>query len=174
MIASARITWPDKQSIRQFALIMAVIIIIDVITKMVMLALIFDPPKVIAILPILNLAPVWNEGISFGLFQDGGLIIRLGISALAVIVSGWLFFQLPSLPKGQKWAAAFISGGAIGNAIDRVIYGKVVDFVDFHLGNWHYPAFNVADSAIFIGVILWIVTLWWDRKRSSPHEDEKG
>ena len=168
------VAWPDKKSAQQFVLIMTVIIIVDVITKMAMLALIFDPPRVIALLPILNLAPVWNEGISFGLFQDGGLYIRLGISALAVIVVWWLFFQLPSLPKGQKIAAALISGGAIGNVIDRIIYGKVVDFVDFHLGNWHYPAFNVADSAIFVGVIVWIITLLWDTKRSSPHEDEKG
>ena len=168
------VTWPDKKSIVQFALVMALIIILDFITKIIMLDLIFNPPRVIALLPILNLAPVWNEGISFGLFQDGGIFIRLGISALAVAVVIWLFFQLPTLPKWQKLAAAFISGGAIGNVIDRIIYGKVVDFVDFHLGNWHYPAFNIADSAIFIGVILWIITLWWDAKKAQPQKDEKG
>lgn len=168
------VKWPDKKSIVQFALIMAVIIIIDFITKVIMLDWIFNPPRIITLLPILNLAPVWNEGISFGLFQDGGDFIRLGISALAIAVVIWLFFQLPILPKWQKMAAAFIAGGALGNVIDRIIYGKVVDFVDFHLGNWHYPAFNVADSAIFIGVIVWIITLWWEAKKAQPHEDEKG
>ena len=94
---------------------------------------------------------------------------------LSVIITIWFgIWLLTAKTSAQKAAIALVIGGAIGNAIDRVIYGKVVDFVDFHLGNWHYPAFNVADSAIFIGVILWIVTLWWDRKRSSPQEDEKG
>ena len=168
------VIWPDKQTSKQFVLIVAVIIILDYISKIYMLSLIFDPPRVIELMPILNLAPVWNEGISFGLFQDGGRIVRFGIAGLAAIVAVWLFFQLPSLPKWQKIAAGFIAGGALGNAIDRVIYGKVVDFVDFHFGKWHYPAFNVADSAIFIGVIMWIITLWWDSNKASPQEDEKG
>ena len=76
-----------------------------------------------------------------------------------MFVALWLYLQLAALTKGQQIAAALISGGAIGNVIDRIIYGKVIDFVDFHLGSWHYPAFNVADSAIFIGVLLWIITV---------------
>jgi signal peptidase II len=61
---------------------------------------------------------------------------------------------------GQKlfcWALALILGGAIGNVIDRIMYGHVIDFLDFHVNNWHWPAFNVADSAIFVGAALFIV-----------------
>lgn len=164
------IRMPAKQDIRLFLICFALILVADIATKRVMLDAIFDPPRIIAVLPFLNLAPVWNEGISFGFLASGGVWTQHGISVLAVIVSFWLFFQLPDLLKWQKIGASFIAGGAIGNAIDRQIYGRVVDFVDFHLGTWHYPAFNVADSAIFIGVCLWIASLFIDARRNK----EKG
>lgn len=161
---------PAKQDIRLFLICFAVILIADIATKRIMLDAIFDPPRIIAVLPVLNFAPVWNEGISFGFLASGGAWTRHGISLLAVIVSIWLFFQLPDLLKWQKIGASFIAGGAIGNAIDRQFYGRVVDFVDFHLGTWHYPAFNVADSAIFIGVCLWIASLFIEARKTK----EKG
>ena len=141
-----------------FFMIAGIIIVADAIVKQVMLDLIFDPPRVIALLPILNLAPVWNEGVSFGLLAQWGIWTRHGITLLAVLVVIWLYRQLPSLSKWQQKSAALIAGGAIGNVIDRQIYGKVVDFVDFHLGTWHYPAFNIADAAIFCGVVIWVIT----------------
>jgi len=150
---------PSSQQTKRFLAVVLAILVCDIITKQVMLALIFSPPRIIEVLPILNWAPVWNKGISFGLFSGYPQIVRFGISALAILVALWLYVQLAALTKGQQIAAALISGGAIGNVIDRIIYGKVIDFVDFHLGSWHYPAFNVADSAIFIGVLLWIITV---------------
>ena len=166
-------TLPAKKDIIRFSLVAAVIIFFDALTKSVMLELIFNPPRVITILPFLNFAPAWNEGVSFGLLAQGGNWTRYGISLLALVVVLWLFFQLPQLYKGQKIAASLISGGAIGNVIDRQIYGKVVDFIDFHLGAWHYPAFNIADSAIFIGVGIWMVSLVVEVRRQKQQDDNQ-
>lgn len=160
---------PASRDIRLFAVVAGAVFVADIITKQIMLAMIFDPPRAIAILPILNFAPAWNEGISFGLLADYGQLTRHGISALAVVVSFWLFFQLPELLKWQKIGAACIAGGALGNALDRQIYGKVVDFIDFHFGAWHYPAFNIADSAIFIGVGFWILAIIRGHKVNQDH-----
>ena len=153
------ITMPAKKDITSFLLVAFVIIILDWVSKSVMLEWIFNPPRVVEILPFLNFAPAWNEGVSFGFLASGGIWTRHGISLLAVIVCLWLFFQLPELSKGQKYAASLIAGGAIGNVIDRQIYGKVVDSIDFHLGSWHYPSFNIADAAIFCGVAIWMISL---------------
>ena len=161
---------PARRDMTQFTIIAALVILADFVTKSIMLATIFQPPRVIKLTEFLNFAPAWNEGVSFGFLSQGGLWTRHGISVLAVIVCLWLFFQLPELLKWQKIGAALIAGGALGNVIDRQIYGKVVDFVDFHLGSWHYPSFNVADSAIFIGVGLWIASLVIDARYQSKKD----
>ena len=134
-----------------FLLIMAA----DQATKQIMLDLIFDPPRRIEILPILNLVPVWNRGMSFGMLADGGALVPISLTGLAVAVSGWLFWMVPRLHRAQRLSAAFISGGAIGNALDRLRFGKVVDFIDLHYADLHWPAFNLADTAITIGAVLW-------------------
>ena len=74
---------------------------------------------------------------------------------LAVLVVLWLIWQLNDLTFLQTLGASFIAGGALGNVSDRIVYGRVIDFLDFHIGALHWPAFNVADSALFIGVLLW-------------------
>jgi len=102
-----------------------------------------------------NLTMVWNEGVSFGLFQSGNswplIILALVISA---VFTGWLV-------KSTTWREAIplsmIIGGALGNVIDRFHYGAVADFLDFHVAGWHYPAFNIADSLISIGIVILIV-----------------
>ena len=104
----------------------------------------------------MNLTPVWNSGISFGLFQNQQLVGTRVIPFLAVLVVLWLFFTLYELSTLQRFAAGLISGGAMGNVIDRFRFGRVVDFVDVHIGIYHWPAFNLADSAIFLGVVFWI------------------
>ena len=120
-----------------------------------MLALLFDPPRLIKLNFFLNLVPVWNPGMSFGLLADGGVAVRIGLTILAFVVSGWLFWMLAQLDRLQRVAAALIAAGAVGNAIDRLRFGRVVDFIDLHWGGWHWPAFNVADAAITTGAVLW-------------------
>ena len=164
------IRMPEKSRAYHFAMLAAVVITCDVLTKMIMLALIFDPPRIISVLPFLNFAPAWNNGVSFGLLASYGEVTRYGISALAIIVVIWLFFQLPELAKWQRHGAALIAGGALGNMVDRIIYGKVVDFIDFHLGTWHYPAFNIADSAIFIGVGFWVLSLVGEMRQKADKQ----
>ena len=109
----------------------------------------------IEIFPFLNITFVRNTGISFGLFSDGGLFNRYFFTALAMIIGTILFIiALFNPEKLIQISLLFISGGAIGNAIDRVYFGGVIDFIDFFIYNFHWPAFNFADIFITIGVIF--------------------
>ena len=112
----------------------------------------------LVLLPVLNLTMVWNRGVTFGLlngFGDWGHII-LAVLALAVVAA--LGFWLN---RATSWLMAAsigaIAGGAIGNVIDRLRYGAVVDFIHAHLGEWSWYVFNVADAAISAGVALLLV-----------------
>ena len=116
------------------------IIVVDQVSKQIMLDLLFNPPRYIKVGLLLNLVPVWNSGMSFGLLADGGELVRYGLTVIAFLVSGWLVVMLPRLDRLQCFAGAAIAGGAIGNAIDRLRFGQVVDFIDIHLGSWHWPA----------------------------------
>ena len=148
--------WPVTSHIIWFLAVSSTIILFDQLSKNWMLELIFAPARQIVLTPFLNLTPVWNSGISFGLFQDNPMVGRLMIPLLAVLVVLWLFFSLYELSRLQRFAAGLIAGGAIGNVIDRIRFEQVVDFLDFHVGTYHWPAFNLADSAIFMGVVFWI------------------
>jgi signal peptidase II len=110
------------------------------------------------ILPVFNLVMVRNHGISFGFFARGQawmpLVLTLVTSAVALMLFIWL-----ALARDWKvcLALGFIIGGALGNILDRIRLGAVTDFLDFHLRSYHWPAFNLADSAIFIGVVILVL-----------------
>lgn len=117
------------------------------------------PPRLpyasVEVLPFFNLTMVWNEGISFGLFQGSGVWILSAISLIITVAfSIWMF-------RAQGWlqviSLGMVIGGAIGNVIDRVRFGAVADFFDFHVLGWHYPAFNVADCGIVVGIALLVI-----------------
>ena len=150
-----------------FILVFLIILCADQVSKQIMLDLLFDPPRYIEVGLNLNLVPVWNSGMSFGLLSEGGLWVRVGLTALAFLVSGWFVWALPQLDQRQRLAAAFITGGAIGNAIDRLRFGRVVDFIDFHIGTWHWPAFNIADTAITIGAGLWAYSILFGQEKDA-------
>ena len=158
-------------STKRFLSIAGVVLLVDIVTKQWMLALIFEPPRILKVTPFLNLAPVWNPGVSFGVLADNPLLVKIAVPLLALAVIWWLWRQLPSLGRWQQLAAGLISGGAIGNVIDRLVYGRVVDFVDLHLAGWHWPAFNVADSALSIGVVLWLYEMIAGSKNPPPDRD---
>lgn len=111
------------------------------------------PPGAVTVTGFFNLVLYGNRGVAFSLL-DGGSGQWLLIALALAIVTGMLIW----LWKVEQWivglAIGLIVGGALGNALDRVRLGAVVDFLDFHAFNWHWPAFNVADSAIVVGVGL--------------------
>lgn len=112
------------------------------------------------LLPFLNLTLLYNRGAAFSFLNAANGWQQWLFSLIAIVVSviliTWLY-KMPPKKKLQACGAALIIGGAIGNVISRVYYGYVIDFIDFHVGNWHWPAFNIADSAICIGVFFLII-----------------
>lgn len=121
----------------------------------------------IEVAPFFNLVLVHNRGAAFSLLSSASGWQRELFIALAVIASVWVVYLLRRHPRQTLFcfALSLILGGAIGNVIDRVLVGAVIDFLDFHLGAYHWPAFNVADSAITCGAAL----LVWESLR--PHKD---
>ena len=134
------------------------VIAFDQFTKMWALESFFLPPRVIEVFPWFNLVPVWNTGISFGMLADYSDWMPGIISGITIIISlvllAWLFV---AASVSIKFALSLILGGAVGNIIDRIRFGAVIDFVDIHFFGFHWPAFNIADSAITIGVALFLL-----------------
>ena len=105
------------------------------------------------ITPFFNLVLTYNRGMSFGLFNNGAGVNALVFSLVAgLIVAGLVYWLRRVDSPFLAVAIGLVIGGAIGNVLDRVRVGAVVDFLDFYLGSWHWPAFNIADSAICVGV----------------------
>ncbi len=149
-----------------YALLTAFFIIIaDQVTKMLVLT--YVAGQQIALLPFFNFVLVWNKGVSFGLFNNGASISKWVLTGLSLlIVIFFIRWLLRVDSKGLAVAIAMIIGGALGNVIDRVRFGAVVDFLDFHAFGWHYPAFNVADSAIVTGIAFVVFdSLFFEPKR---------
>ncbi|MBP1149396.1 MULTISPECIES: signal peptidase II [unclassified Methylocaldum] len=114
----------------------------------------------VGLLPFFQLTYLRNQGAAFSFLSQAGGWQRWFFIGLAVIASGAICYWLSRLGKGQRWEAAawaLVLGGALGNLIDRIIYGYVIDFLDVFYGEWHWPAFNVADSAITIGVAMLLI-----------------
>lgn len=109
--------------------------------------------------PFLNLRMAWNRGVNFGLFGTDAEAMRLGLTALAVVVStGLLIWAWRARSRGVGLACGFIIGGALGNAWDRVVYGAVADFLNMSCCGLDNPfSFNVADAAIFLGAAIVIL-----------------
>ena len=117
-----------------------------------------------------NLVHVWNYGAAFSFLADAGGWQRIFFGGIALAVSLWLAFMLRKpLPLPERLAYAFILGGALGNGVDRAFRGYVVDFLDFHVRGWHWPAFNVADIAIVCGAGLLIFSAF-RRPPQAPRE----
>ena len=109
----------------------------------------------IKLLPFLNIVFVRNTGVSFGMFSEWGILGRYFFSIFSIVVGSFLILlAIFSDTKLFRISLGLISSGALGNAIDRVYFGGVIDFIDFFIYNLHWPAFNFADVFITIGVIL--------------------
>jgi signal peptidase II len=151
------------------------IVVADQATKLWALATVFDPPRRIQVLPVLDFVPVWNRGVSFGLLSNDSPWGPWLLSGFALLVC---VFMAVWLARAQSWALILglgaVIGGAVGNVVDRVLYGAVVDFIDVHYGGWHWPAFNIADSAITLGVGLLLLDAFGSGTRKGETEGGHG
>lgn len=138
--------------------IAAVILLLDQITKIIVTKL-FTYGESLPVTSFFNMVLVYNKGAAFSFLANQGGWQRYFFSVLGIGAALFIVYLLTK-HRGQRlfcWALALILGGAIGNVIDRLLYGHVIDFLDFHVGGWHWPAFNVADSAICIGAVLFVI-----------------
>ena len=143
------------------------VLIVDHITKY-LIQKYFVLYSIIPITEFFNFTLAYNKGAAFSfLDQFSGWQTWL-LGGISVIVSVGILFWLTRISSKQQWlgiALALVLGGALGNLSDRLLYGHVIDFLDFHLGHWHWPTFNIADSAICVGAfMLFIDGLFFSKK----------
>ena len=134
---------------------------LDQLSKLMVLRSIKEGESITLIPNFFDIILTYNKGAAFGLFAnlpDGTRQITLGVATfLALVVISFLLLKEYKDDLFAKICLSFILGGALGNLIDRVFLGKVVDFLDVYIGAYHWPAFNIADSAISVGVTILII-----------------
>lgn len=150
-------------------IILAVLVIaLDHISKWWILTDVMNPPRVIEVTSNFNLVLAWNRGVSFGMFSQDSTYGPYFLTGVAVaIVIGLSIWLWKSETRWSALALGLVIGGAIGNVIDRLLHGAVVDFLDVHAFGYHWPAFNVADSAICVGAAMLILESLFNRDNSS-------
>jgi signal peptidase II len=152
-------------------LIAALVVVLDRLTKWVVSQRITLHDSVDVIPGVFRLTHVQNQGAAFGLFSDSpsewkvAMLILFSVAALAVVSA--LLWKNGNAMNATAIALSLVFGGALGNLWDRVSSGRVIDFLDFYLGSHHWPAFNVADSAIVIGALLLLSEIFW-----APQEEK--
>jgi len=147
-----------------------VVLVLDQCTKLLADALLTAYSSV-ALLPFLALRKAYNYGAAFSFLGDASGWQRWFFIILALVVMGILAAWLRRLPPGDttaRLALVLILGGAAGNLIDRLVYGYVIDFIDVFYGSWHWPTFNIADSAISVGAFLLILDAFRGQGKASP------
>jgi signal peptidase II len=143
-----------RESYRFGLPIALLVLLLDQATKWLMLLVVMAPPRIIEVTGFFNLVLAWNTGVSFSAFAGSGPAGRWILVGVAVVICGFVLAWMGRTQRRLLIAGfAVIVGGALGNVIDRLIHGAVVDFLDFHLAGWHWPAFNLADTAITLGVV---------------------
>jgi len=143
----------------QWLWLSGLVVVVDQLTKL-WVAAAMRLYESIEILPFFQLTYVRNQGAAFSFLSNAGGWQRWFFMALSITASIAICFWLARIPRNRKWEAAalaLIVGGAVGNLIDRVAYGYVIDFLDVYYQTWHWPAFNVADSAITVGVCMLLI-----------------
>ncbi len=159
--------YSNKEKYIRLIVIAGLVIIADQISKWIILKTmpLYDSFPVIQ--GLFNITHIHNPGGAFGFFADRDPLLRkivfLFMSSVAACFVLWFYHQTPRTHPWLAFGLALIFGGAVGNLIDRFRFGKVVDFLDFYIGSAHWPAFNVADSAISVGITIFILHLVLNR-----------
>lgn len=152
-----------RNSIWKLALIAGFVIILDQLTKLIIIKTLPLYDEVVAIPGVFNIVHILNPGGAFGFLAGVDSNLRhLFFIVVSVLALGLVFYFYKTTPVTHRFlsaAFALIFGGAVGNLIDRFRFGQVVDFLDFYVNTWHWPAFNVADSAITVGITIFIFHL---------------
>jgi len=153
----------------------SIILVLDQASKLFMIALLASPPSIIPVTPFFNLTLGFNRGVSFGLLNDLGTWGPIVLSSLAVVIVGFLLVWLWNAERAIDGAAiSLIIGGALGNLLDRIRVGAVTDFLDFFIGVYHWPAFNLADTGIFTGAALLVIQSFRTSKKTIQDCAEDG
>lgn len=151
---------------RLFGIIIAVIcFVLDYASKQLIITDIMNPPEIIQITSFFNIVLAWNTGVSFSLFDSYGVTgtnILIAVSSSITLV--FLIWLYKTKSPWMTSALGMVIGGALGNLYDRIAYGAVIDFLDFHLNGLSWPAFNFADTFIAIGVIYILIDSFFDHK----------
>jgi len=156
--------------------IAAGVVLLDQLTKLMVVSQLAYQER-ISVLPFFSWVRWHNEGAAFSFLADAGGWQRWFFVVLAVGFSAFVVYELRRLPAGERamgWVYALILGGALGNLVDRLNYGHVVDFILFHYQVYYFPAFNVADSALFCGAALWIMLMIMEYRRGAPSSSDRS
>ena len=135
------------------------VVILDQLSKFWIVST-FREYEVLTVWPVFNLTLVYNTGAAFSILADAGGWQRgffIGVSLVVTLVMLVWLSRLTTVERLTGWGLVLVIGGAIGNLIDRIVLGKVVDFLQWHWQDWYFPSFNLADSAITLGVILLLI-----------------
>ncbi len=153
---------------RRLGLLAAVIaFIVDRASKLLLIELMANHPGGIRVTPFFNLVMVWNPGVSFGLFGSDSPWGRWAIVAVTLAIVVFLFVWLTRAEnRREAIALGLVIGGAAGNVVDRLVWGKVADSFDFFIGDYSWPAFNTADIAIVTGVALLVLDSLWGHRQT--------
>jgi len=152
----------------RWLVISALVILFDQLSKLYISSQ-FDYGESLVVLSVFNLVLVHNTGAAFSFLSDAGGAQRWLFSVIAIVASVWIVWLLHNHREQRLFAFALslILGGAIGNVIDRIAYGYVVDFLHFHWNTHYFPAFNLADSAITCGAFLIIIDSFKEKKHGT-------
>lgn len=157
-----------KQTGLRFLWISVIVFVADQATKMAIVDAMHEFES-IQITSFFNLTYVHNHGAAFSFLSDASGWQRYFLSAVALVVSALILWWLRQSSREQillPVAFSFILGGALGNVFDRIVHGYVIDFLDFYYNTSHWPAFNVADSAIFLGAALLIIDMFKNKEEN--------
>ena len=157
------------RNIKPWLWLAGLVVLLDQLSKWIVLGTLqFGETRYVA--PFWNWVLTFNPGAAFSFLSDAGGWQRWFFTVLAVGVSGWIVILLKRHCNEFRLSLALtmVLGGAIGNVIDRIRFGAVVDFIQWHVAGYYWPAFNIADSAITLGAVLLI----WDQFRAKPATDD--